>query len=353
MPRKRGSRWTASGYDPALGRKRHLGTFDTRREAAEAEAEWKLKARGTSRETCDHFAARWAADYPRPRESTNLHNAERVKVFGADFKGVRLADLDRPVARAWALKHRSSLPAVRAMFGDAVRDGLIPFNPFAELRLPGSKGRKDLEVLGEDELGTLAQLAFDPRMELDDYAPQYWAMILFAGYTGVRPGELFALRRDDIEGQLARVERSLSSKTRKTGPTKTGKARTIAVPPVAQDALREVPENALGLLFVSPAGCQWTQSLHHRYWSRLRLIANLPGYDFYSLRHSAATMLLERGVTPWDVAIQLGHTDGGQLVQTLYGHPSHDAARARVLAAWDAATGPMPLRSGAVREQAS
>ena len=147
------------------------------------------------------------------------------------------------------------------MFGDAVRDGLTPINPFAELRLPGSRGRKDIEVLMEDELVALADLALDPRMEVEDYGPQYRAMVLFAGYTGVRPGELFALRRDDVKSQLATVERSLSSKTHTVGPTKTGRSRTIVVPPVAQDALLEVPTNRLGLLFVSPAGVQWSQSL--------------------------------------------------------------------------------------------
>ena len=36
-----------------------------------------------------------------------------------------------------------------------------------------------------------------------------------------------------------------------------------------------------------------------------------PGMDYYELRDAAATMLLERGVTPWDVAIQLGHREAG------------------------------------------
>ena len=40
-------------------------------------------------------------------------------------------------------------------------------------------------------------------------------------------------------------------------------------------------------------------------------------------------------MTPWDVAIQLGHQDGGRLVTSLYGHPSEVAARERLLACWD------------------
>jgi hypothetical protein len=46
-------------------------------------------------------------------------------------------------------------------------------------------------------------------------------------------------------------------------------------------------------------------------------------------------MLLERGISPWDVSIQLGHEDGGKLVMETYGHPRADAARARLLAAWE------------------
>ena len=39
MAHKRGKRWVGSGYDKALGRKRHLGTFDTKKEASQAEAD--------------------------------------------------------------------------------------------------------------------------------------------------------------------------------------------------------------------------------------------------------------------------------------------------------------------------
>jgi hypothetical protein len=34
--------------------------------------------------------------------------------------------------------------------------------------------------------------------------------------------------------------------------------------------------------------------------------------------------------------VQLGHTDGGALVMSTYGHPSEDSARARLLAAYNA-----------------
>lgn len=352
MAHKRGKRWVSSGYDKTLKRKRHLGTFDSQKEAKRVEADWQLRSQPTGQETCDMFADRWTRDYPRPRRSTNLHNAERVRIFAKDFAGVKLAAVDRPAARDWALRHKASFPAVRAMFGDALRDGLVTMNPFTDLRLPGSKGRKEIVALTEHDLRILADTALDPRMELGDYAPEYRALILFSGYVGLRPGELFALRRDDVHGQMATIERALSSKTGEIGQTKTGRARTVIVPPAAQDALAELLAHPSGLLFSSPTGRMWTQPLHHVYWSRLRLIANRPGFDFYELRHAAATMLLERGVTPWDVAVQLGHTDGGQLVMGLYGHPSEAGSRSRILAAWDQASGPKAIEQARRRESA-
>jgi integrase len=48
------------------------------------------------------------------------------------------------------------------------------------------------------------------------------------------------------------------------------------------------------------------------------------------LRHACATLVLERGLSPADVALQLGHSDGGRLVMQLYRHPDEDRARDRL-----------------------
>lgn len=333
MPTKRGTRWRAMVWDQSKGYMKSIGTYDTKREAKDAEADYRKRTIATSRETVDSFAERWTTDYPRPRESTNLHYDDVVKRFAAEFKDIRIGDLDRPAARKWAISHRHMLGPVRAMFGDAMRDGLIPSNPFAELRLPGSKGRKEIRALTEPELKALAGLALE--MGLGDYGSHYQAMILFAGYVGCRPGELFALRRSDVGAGTCHIERALERKTKVVGLTKNGKSRTVVVPPVAMEAVEALPATLSGLLFESPGGKMWSTTSHHDYWSRLRILARRPELDFYELRHCAATMLVERGAQPWEVAQQLGHTDGGQLVSELYGHPRDEVARARMAQLWE------------------
>ena len=58
------------------------------------------------------------------------------------------------------------------------------------------------------------------------------------------------------------------------------------------------------------------------YWRLLRTEAGRPKMAFYELRHFCATHLLELEASHADVVVQLGHTDGGALVMSPYGHPS-------------------------------
>ncbi|HYM44989.1 MAG TPA: tyrosine-type recombinase/integrase [Solirubrobacteraceae bacterium] len=87
-------------------------------------------------------------------------------------------------------------------------------------------------------------------------------------------------------------------------------------------------------VFTLPCGRRLSKSSHYYYWRLLRTEAGRAGMDFYELRHFCATHLLELGVSHADVAVQLGHTDGGALVMSTYGHPSVKASLARVLEAY-------------------
>jgi integrase len=330
-----GTRYQARVWDPAKPGFRSLGTFTREREAKQAMADFYAKPRPKRLETCDSFAGRWADDYPRPRPSTNKHNRERVKKFGEDFKGISLADIDRPTARAWALENKNRLSAVRAMFTDAVDDELVYRNPFANLRLPQSRGRKDLVALTEDQIDALADKALDI---FDPHAAEMMrAAVLFSGYVGVRQGELFALRFNDLGHDELTVRQSrLRDGT--LGPTKNGKERTIVFLPQARDAVARVPRRpGQQWLLVNPRdGEPLNYNSHSYYWRALRSAAGHPRMAWHELRHACATLLIERGLTPATVAHQLGHTDGGILIAKTYGHPDQQRMRDEIKAAFRA-----------------
>ena len=84
-----------------------------------------------------------------------------MKAFAEEFARVRLADLDRVTARGWALRSpQSNVRVVRAMFSDAIDDGLHPGpSRFANLRLEQVARAEDLTALTVAELDDLAEVA--------------------------------------------------------------------------------------------------------------------------------------------------------------------------------------------------
>jgi integrase len=99
-------------------------------------------------------------------------------------------------------------------------------------------------------------------------------------------------------------------------------------------------------LVVTKRGRRFSKSSLHYYWNPVRAAFGRPGMDFYELRHFCATHLLELGVSHADVAIQLGHTDGGALVMSTYGHPSEDLARERLKRAYMQTVTPLRAAEG-------
>jgi integrase len=245
-----------------------------------------------------------------------------VKAFADEYGQRRIDSITIEEARSWALQHRSQLSALRAMFNDARRDGIITTNPFAGLSVERTRGRRDLssDWLTAHDVNQLAKAA---RSCHGAHGATMAAMVTFAAYTGIRPGELFALRLDDLGEDTI-------------GPTKNGRAREIVYPRIARDAVANVPKyDGQQLAFPGLNGQQLWASSFSWLWSPVRATFGRPKMAFYELRHFAATYLLELGLSPADVAVQLGHTDGGALVMSTYGHPSERAARARILTALD------------------
>lgn len=153
------------------GRYEHVGTFrwdehggkrGARRAAERAEAVAHERRRNRkSIETCDEFAARWPDDYPivkhgptrgqRKSDKTLRGYRDELKPFVREFRGIKLADVDRPMARKYANERPRSAVVVRNMFSDAVDDGLIDANPFANLQLEQARGRSQHTTITEEE----------------------------------------------------------------------------------------------------------------------------------------------------------------------------------------------------------
>ncbi|MDQ3090661.1 MAG: site-specific integrase [Actinomycetota bacterium] len=338
--RRRGKskRWTVEVYDPSkASRKWQVGTFDSQQEARAAGrlAESRIAARKGRRAdtTVAEFAARWLELHPRQKESTNTGYAAQIKPFVSVHGAVPLRDVTVEIALEWALERRWTLGGVRAMFSDARRRGLVGTNPFTNLRLRGSLGRKNLDVPTRAEVEALAGCAHE--VWSGEVAHTMYALVSMAAFVGMRPGELYGLRWSDVDlrNDEIHVQRQYSKASRSFELPKNGKHRDIALTGPAKAALTEMPRplDADELIFRASRGGPITGGVQHYYWHPIRCRFGKPSMDLYELRHFCASWLFNDLALPaQDVAHQLGHTDGGALVQRLYGHPSERLARERI-----------------------
>ena len=101
----------------------------------------------------------------------------------------------------WAESQSSGVVAVAVgLFGLAVDEEILDRNPFRGLVRKG-RGRADDNPPTPDEFDRL----LDSGDALGDYADQMRALMVVGAYTGMRPGELFALEWGDIDLAAHRI----------------------------------------------------------------------------------------------------------------------------------------------------
>jgi integrase len=198
----------------------------------------------------------------------------------------------------------------------AIKWGLATVNPVTHSDLPRLKKRAGLALLpAEQDLLTACSLG--------PWCLQTFLEMCVA--TGCRRGEVLALRWSDIRNNKVFVDRSLCQ-TRdglvyKT--TKTEEPRDIALPPgtaevleahrLRQDRFRRQfgPDYRadLDLIFANPDGTELKPDSISATVSRICRRLGLPkGSSLHTVRHSHASILLEKGVALTTVSERMGHS---------------------------------------------
>jgi integrase len=230
---------------------------------------------------------------------------------------------------------------LRRGLAQAVKWHLVPRN-VADTVKPPRPAPKEMHALSTNETRTLLEAAHGDPLE---------ALYVLAVHTGMRQGELLALRWQDVdlENAIVSVRRTLTRSGGKVvfGEPKTKKSRrTIRLTPQAVEALRSHLDCQLrdmeilrdryrdqGLVFTTDTGAPINPSnLRQRSFAPLLKRAGLPHMRFHDLRHTCATLLLSRGVHPKFVQELLGHATIAITLDT-YSHviPSMGDATARAM----------------------
>lgn len=248
-------------------------------------------------------------------------------------------------ARTVGHVHRCVQGALRYAVDDLE---ILAANPVAGITPPKVAREGEIEILNETQIKDVLA-----KLRGHDLFP-----LVFLGLsTGMRRGELLALRWCDIDldGSRLTVERSVEQTKSgirfKSPKTKYGR-RTIALPASAVAELRahrkdqaearlkaglgRLPDD--GLVFGRLTGEAQTPNDVTKQWVRARKDLGLPSVTLHAWRHTHASHLIASGMDIATVSRRLGH-GSVSITLSVYTHLFEDKSDARAAAIIDAALG--------------
>ncbi len=327
--------WRARYIDP-LGKLRQAGRFTRKRDAAAASqaAVDDLNLKRPSSQallTLDEYLEKqWTETFPR-RERTDDTNKERIRRYilpPLPANGAIPLDLvsrsDLVAVQGSLLKQRLSkstidgaFASLSALLRDCQSIGLIPENAAKGLRVRSSDPRLNPARSGKQRRAVPLEELYAFFDVMGTHYPQYLCLACTPLVSGMRPGELFAADRREIDrqGQTIFIHETASKKGRIDSGTKTThhvqlkewRGRHTLFPVALQELMAEQPTRLSHLLFPSPQGKVWgPDNFQSRVW---RPAARRAGVDFtlYDLRHTFASRLLSAGIPLVEVSAWMGH----------------------------------------------
>ena len=296
----------------------------------------------------DEWAARMMASRAHLRESTRVRDVTVLQsLVLPQFGTATLSSIAPDDVRAWvseltAAGYASSTVAkayqlLSVVMSAAVNDGLIASSPCRGVKLPR---------LEEDAPRALT--AKKMHRLADTIDPHHRVLILTAAFTGLRFGELAALRVANLDLLRSRltVSHTLSEVQGVIieGPPKTkASLRTLTLSATIVDELARHLAGGTDpdrYVFLAPSGGPLRRSnFRHRVWLPAVKAAGLEGFTFHGLRHTAATLMVSSGVHPRVIAARLGHSSV-RTVLDVYTRSTPDLDEAAAAALDDVLTRP-------------
>ncbi|HLI89133.1 MAG TPA: tyrosine-type recombinase/integrase [Ktedonobacteraceae bacterium] len=286
-------------------------------------------------QTVGQFLAYWLEDVQKPAVRLSTYRINRIIVQRHLIPGLGHIKLQKlttqHVQTFYAKKLREGMAAsrVRQLHGMlhkaltyARRIKLVGSNVAEDVELPKARKPKHVALTPEQAL-LLLEKAREKKLDV---------LIALAVSTGMREGEILALRWSDIDLakgtiQVSRTVNYLPKFHFVEGEPKTESSkRTIQISRFLVDLLRKHRALQLekrlekklkagdrwvdrDLVFPNSVGGFLLGNVLRNQFYRLLADAGLPRMHFHDLRHSAATILISMGVPPNVVQKLLGHSD--------------------------------------------
>jgi integrase len=230
---------------------------------------------------------------------------------------------------------------IKSGLSQALNENYISKNYASLVTLKKKDEKKEVEHLTVEEQNRFLEVCKGDRLE---------ALFYMALSTGLRLGELLALTWNDIDLSTAEVsvdksvklvgipdkEGNKEYKTIVQEPKTKSSIRTVPIPDVALNVLKQHKKLQLeervkagevyinnNIVFANPIGGYTNESNLRRKYKRLLAEAKIKEVKFHSLRHTYATTLFIKDVSPKVVQALMGHSDISTTLN-VYTHTNKD-----------------------------
>jgi integrase len=212
-----------------------------------------------------------------------------------------------------------------AIFKTAMRKGIVGTNPVAAARKPRvKKSDQDIRFLSVEELEALLRAVEDNERGMTDAA-----IFLTAAMTGLRRGELIALRWRDVDWVAGRIRvRRAHRRGHTTDPKSETSKRSVPMPPRVAGELDRHFKRSRFIQDDDPVFCNPYTGRHYdpdtlteRFQKALKR-AGVQQVRFHDLRHTFGTRMASMGVPLKTLQAWMGHANSS--TTEIYTHYSPD-----------------------------
>ncbi|WP_339722420.1 tyrosine-type recombinase/integrase [uncultured Paraglaciecola sp.] len=271
--------------------------------------------------TIDQYSSIWFGRHQANWSHTTIRDyGQKYRThIKENFGDITLREFTPSMYHDWAksqnlagktINHIRSI--LNQIFKEAYLDEVIDVNPIEKTRR-SKVIQEEPEPFTQDEITKILAALETP----------YREFFQFAIWTGLRTGELLALRWQDIDlkNGLAHIRKNITLGKEKEPKTK-GSIRKIEMLPEAIEALNSIKNSKYYdnfRVFIDPktkTTYKYADGLRKYVWMpTLKRIGVTYRYP-YQCRHTFASMMLSEGKNPMWVASQMGHADWGMIRKT-------------------------------------
>ncbi|KJY23284.1 site-specific integrase [Streptomyces sp. NRRL S-98] len=281
------------------------------------------------------YAASWIKERELTSTTRQLYGSLLKHHLEPAFGAVNVGEISAPLVRRWRADKLAAgtgpttvakaYALLRAILGTALSDQLIRRNP-CQIKGASTVHTPERPTATVEEVYALAAAV----------QPRFRALVLMAGFLGLRWGELIGLhRRDvDLEHGTVRVRRSVAElgngQREIKAPKSAAGKRTVSIPGVIVQEIRDhldtyAEPGADGRVFIGAKGATPRRNHFNLLWHKACRKAGIKGLHFHDLRHTGNTLAASTGASTRELMARMGHSTARAAL--IYQHASADRDR--------------------------